>query len=381
MTENQYANTDLWIKINLNRMYIKEIEIAKLLYDELGKTEGILGVQKIQANSRSIAIVYCADEAMKQEVLAVSQITYQGETLRLASYTPELLRPSERVSIHGIPLHVSNRDVEDWISERVDITSPIQYAFKEENQIRINSGNRFVYGRVKQDVVFPRYNSMLIEDPGTPSKLIEIDTTIYINSQPINCYRCKEISHLGRDCPTRKTVTCRQCFQPGHFAKFCPQNNTKDDDSNDNDSDSEIDSVKSVIRNEKPVESVSSTESTPATPQATPVVDVAASGDTQPTNTTSVDSLEVQPANVITNSAPTKPESKTDEAASGDPLATNTTRVDSLDEVSGSASAKPDSKTFPIFDKKVKSKKRPPNFTPPSTEKNSKKSSKSKIRI
>ncbi|CAH1802283.1 unnamed protein product, partial [Owenia fusiformis] len=203
-----YTDTDLWIKIDLDRIYSKEVEIARLLYRELDdksiENEDIKGVQLVRIKGRSIAIVYCRNLEVKGELLAVGQLTVQGQLLQIVSYTRAVYQPPERVSIHGIPLHISNAEVSEWISERVDIVSPIQYAYKIEGNIRINSGNRFLYGNVKEGVIFPRYNVFTTSDPFDRENLIDIDTTIYINSQPINCPRCKVIGHTGRECETNR---------------------------------------------------------------------------------------------------------------------------------------------------------------------------------
>ncbi|CAH1777654.1 unnamed protein product, partial [Owenia fusiformis] len=125
----------------------------------------IKGVQMVRVKWRSITIVYCKDPKVKRTLLAIGQITIDDQLVQIGSYTREVYTPPERVSIHGIPLHCPNDEVSEWISERVDITSPIQYAYKVEGNIRINSGNRFLYGHVKEGVIFPRYNTYSTSDP------------------------------------------------------------------------------------------------------------------------------------------------------------------------------------------------------------------------
>ncbi|CAH1802436.1 unnamed protein product, partial [Owenia fusiformis] len=206
-----FANVNLWLKMDFGRRKVKELEIARLRYDEMGEitNDPIAGVQLIWGGS-NIAIIYCRDLEAKAQIVSIGQINCNGQLVQIMNYTEESLKPPERVSIHGIPLHISNIEKQDWISERVTITTPVQYAMKESNGIRINSGNRFCYGHVKTGVIFPRYNNYTTSNPFDTQSLIDYEVTIYINSQPINCARCKDLSHMSRECPKNKP-RCRQC--------------------------------------------------------------------------------------------------------------------------------------------------------------------------
>ncbi|CAH1800906.1 unnamed protein product [Owenia fusiformis] len=165
----------------------------------------------------------------KGELLAIGQLNIQGTLIQISSYTKEALTPPERVSIHGIPLHISNSEVEGWIAEMVNITSPVQYAMKGTDKMKINTGNRFCYGHVKDDVILPRYNRLPLNNPFDNEAIIEYEVTVYINSQPINCARCLELNHMSRECPSKKPQ-CRKCGQIGHIARLCTQQEQDDDD-------------------------------------------------------------------------------------------------------------------------------------------------------
>lgn len=335
-------DTKLCLKLDLQRIRIKEIDLAQFLYNEVAElnceNNDICGVQVLWRKGLSWAIIFCLNERVRAIVLAANQFTLEGNLVSVMPYTPDAYKQAERISIHGIPFHVSNNEVSQWVEKFVRITSPVQYAIKQRNGVRINTGNRFCYGTVKDDCIFPRYHEITIESPFNSTALIDIDVTVYIDSQVVNCARCKELSHVSRDCPLNRAN--QQTYTAKDPAK--EQGSQNVGESNDNDK---------IIDGGLARPSTSQTNSQPTNPLVN--------------NKTNQDAP--QPVTKNTPSANIKPDTNITQKAGS---------VNNVKEQTKEGSRKnrtlTDSKITPARINTSRSEKRPPVFTPPSTERPSK---------
>ena len=112
-----------------------------------------------------------------------------------------------RLYIHGIPLHVDEREIEQWVDtfatrvsgvEAVQKTTPLLGAFL--------NGNRYCYiSKILEPK--PRYSTFDMQNPCNPTQLIATNITMYYEGQTVNCKLCKDESHTIEDCPARRRPT------------------------------------------------------------------------------------------------------------------------------------------------------------------------------
>lgn len=220
-----------WIKIDAKGMKnVSELELATIVYNtahaELESRispDDILCAQLFEKEW----IVYCSGQVAKARILSVSTVTVQGKTFQMNEFSQK----STRISIHGLPLHITDREVETWVdSFAVRVTNvqkhDVMTKVKEASCFtKLWSGHRFCYASsIYKDV--PRFTTYDMPDPMQPTELKSANVTIYFNDQTINCKYCKEPTHKIDDCPilaTKKSkVKCYACSAMGHRSQECP---------------------------------------------------------------------------------------------------------------------------------------------------------------
>ena len=130
-------------------------------------------------------------------------------------------------------MHVPDKELEQFLDQYMERDSAVLLAQAKSQDSDFNhlySGNRYCYAKRIMTPI-PRFTSFLIPDPmdlnSANPHLMEIDMTIYHDDQPINCRKCKDLSHTFQDCPKRQkpfSFQQRKCFLcglPGHIAKSC----------------------------------------------------------------------------------------------------------------------------------------------------------------
>ncbi len=224
-----------WLKIEAKGIKnVGELELATIVYNtahaEVGdriSPDDILCAQLFENDW----IVYCSGQVAKARILSVNTITVHGQTFQLAEYSLN----SIRISIHGIPLHITDSEVETWVDTFAIRVTDIQKhdvmkkAKGESCFKKLLSGHRFCYASsIFQDI--PRFTTYEMANPMNPKELITAKITIYFNNQTINCKYCKEPDHKIDDCPIiaeKKAKTkCFSCSLYGHTSRDCPA--TKD---------------------------------------------------------------------------------------------------------------------------------------------------------
>ena len=90
-----------------------------------------------------------ANEQSKVKLLALSTLTINNKQHNLVGFNQfEVTKPTTRISIHGIPLHVPDSEIEQWLDQYIIRDTPVQLAYVKnpENTFRqLLSGNRFCY--------------------------------------------------------------------------------------------------------------------------------------------------------------------------------------------------------------------------------------------
>ncbi len=241
-------NIDLWVKINAKNMSRQtEIGIAELLLrhgretlDEGNKImpQDILGVQLIWPDW----IVYCATAVAKAKILVLGELPVGGLSFEIEDFRSRPPRsltktPETRISIHGIPQHVSDAEIEQFIDEHAVRSTAVQKAKVKTlgtafQGLTLYSGNRFCYASSITDPI-PRYTTLAIASPLSSTDLVNCEVTIYHEEQPINCRRCKQMDHQAWqwDCRRQRNKDQQLCFackQPGHFRNACPRNQDRE---------------------------------------------------------------------------------------------------------------------------------------------------------
>lgn len=208
-----YNNVNLWLCIDLEGVKIKSDELTEKLYDHSDELDAekrdIAGAQIMWIDGKSKAFIYCANKTVQAILLGAGPININGKLLTPTRLHKSTYEKPERISIHGIPLHISNAEVSQWVEEYVEITQPVKYHIINKGRITVNTGNRFTYGHVKPGYVFPRYNILKTTSPFDPEDLIDFQVTVYISSQPVNCSICRSLGHTSKDCPSRRSPVHR----------------------------------------------------------------------------------------------------------------------------------------------------------------------------
>ena len=170
-------------------------------------------------------IIYTTGQVAKARILSVANITVHGKTFQLSEFGKD----SIRISIHGIPMHISDKEVQQWVDSFAIRTTEVQkhdILVKHDSKTfkTLYSGHRFCYAsQITKDL--PRFTSYGISNPMKPTELISIDVAVYFNNQTINCKHCKDINHKSEKCPMmREKQNERKCFicaAPGHISSNC----------------------------------------------------------------------------------------------------------------------------------------------------------------
>ncbi len=215
-------NVDLWIKITavvmprVGQLELAEHLLAAVQHEYGGKagfpSSGLLGVQFVYPQW----IVYCSTLGAKIKLLNVRDFSIGGRSLQLEDFKVRGFRSKDiRLSIHGIPHHIKDREVEQWISQFVRIATGVKkHKLRTQGSSfqQLFSGHRFCYA---QEIIssVPRYSTYPIPDPVNPDKLIDIDIVVYHDNQIVNCKFCKDY-HPSEECPKRQNRRRQNRMQP-----------------------------------------------------------------------------------------------------------------------------------------------------------------------
>lgn len=208
-----HNKANLWLSVDLLKLRLKDEDLARAMYRNIAELDSsrndIAGIQITWENNKCLAIVYCATIQAKAIILAASQIILDGVLLSFKEFTENFYIKPERISIHGIPLHISNDEIEGWIAEKIDLTCKVNYHVKKVDGFSLLTGNRYAYGYVKRDCVFPRHHKLPMSSPFDENKLIDFNVTVYITSQPINCAKCYSLAHNTNECDSQSKKPAR----------------------------------------------------------------------------------------------------------------------------------------------------------------------------
>ncbi len=219
-----------WIKVEAKGMKrVDELEIATIVYEavqgEIGNRivpDDVLGAQMFE----QAWIVYTSGQVAKAKILSVGTITVHGKTFQLSEYSQRGIR----ISIHGIPLHISDEEVEQWVDTfavRVTDVEKHDMLTKGKSKVafkRLLSGHRFCYASIIHGNM-PRFICYDMPNPMDHKQLMKANVTVYFNDQIINCRYCKELDHDIDSCPIlqekQNKVKCYACGANGHRSDRC----------------------------------------------------------------------------------------------------------------------------------------------------------------
>ena len=234
------SNTHLWVRLDARGMTrINEIQLANIVLEtlcsELGENNfvpyDILGAQFLQ--DQQCWIIYMGNEPAKRKLLSLGTLTINNRQFDLRDFQRiGVTKPTIRVSIHGIPLHVPDAEVEQWIDMHLERDTPVTLAKPKHDDpkfMHLYSGNRFCYAR-RIITPIPRYTTFYMTDPlqmqQSNPDLMETNVTVYHDGQPVNCRKCHEHDHEIQNCPkisnfSKSERKCYKCGLTNHIARDC----------------------------------------------------------------------------------------------------------------------------------------------------------------
>ncbi len=192
-----------WIRIDAKGMKnVSELEIATIVFNtahaELGNSiapHDILCAQYFE----NAWIIYTSGQTAKAKIISMSTITVHQKTFQMTEYSDENIR----ISIHGIPMHITDKEVEGWVDTFAVRNSDVyKHDVMDKEKVKgescfmkLWSGHRVCYATsIHKDL--PRFTTYDIPDPTKPTNLKKISVTVYFNKQTINCKFCKECDQL-----------------------------------------------------------------------------------------------------------------------------------------------------------------------------------------
>ena len=238
-TANLLGDVSLWVRLDFHRSTrANECEIASAIVSAVNtnsvdidhiEPKDILGVQYM-STKQPYWIINLASTQVKGRVLAADAVTIKGKTFKLSDFSnnnPQRKRANTRLSIHGIPQHVTDDDIESWVKSFAKLDSRIfRHKSKDKglnNQFHhLHTGHRFCYvSEITEHK--PRYSTINIPCPLNPTSLIEVEVTLFYTGQSdIFCKYCHNCDHQIADCPTKPIKKCYHCGQTGHVKFTCP---------------------------------------------------------------------------------------------------------------------------------------------------------------
>ena len=199
--------------------FTTEMEMLHILMEQSQGTIGaqdILSIQRVTTKD-PMYIVYCDNSSTKAKILECVCVEVEGREYELIDFQTKNITTfgssGSRVSIHGIPFHVTDEDIQVWIDGWASRSSAVRKARvkpKDDPGHNLLNGNRFCY----VTSIKKRYSQFYMTDPLNPSSTVEIQITVYYDDQPINCRRCMA-DHDTRDCP----VFARKPAAPQHMLR------------------------------------------------------------------------------------------------------------------------------------------------------------------
>ena len=107
------------------------------------------------------------------------------------------------MSIHGIPMGITEEELEVWVDKWADRTTNVQRAKakksdnpRDKDFDHMMNGHRFCYiSKIKySEKPIDRYSTYSRPDPENPRNLTTIKITTYLEGHAINCRKCWNIS-------------------------------------------------------------------------------------------------------------------------------------------------------------------------------------------
>jgi len=228
---DKLQDTSLWLSIEAKGMpKLSEFDIVEALYDsvisELGdgsvNPEDILGAQFL-AKQRTWLINFACEDA-KAKAISIGRIVVNNKSYAILDFQRAGIKDKQiRISIHGIPHHIPDHEVAQWVDSKADRSTTVMRHQKRNRNSdspfqHLYSGHRFCYvSKIRES--FPRYTTYSIPDPIDETSLMDVEVTIFHDGQRVNCKSCKAEDHAFSDCPHR--VTCHNCGKKGHIRKWC----------------------------------------------------------------------------------------------------------------------------------------------------------------
>ena len=114
---------------------------------------------------QTCCMVHCINLTVKGRILSLGTLEVENKQYPLYDFCKVGLPKSTRVSIHGIPLHVEDEEISQWLENYLVIDGKVQLGTinkKKNPSERFNklfSGNRFCYTKeIKKPI--PRYTKL-----------------------------------------------------------------------------------------------------------------------------------------------------------------------------------------------------------------------------